>query len=65
MYWPATGSLMCWRKRKQFESERVIFASLKFFSFSRGAKLGEYCPTLAAQLVCVTPVGAWEWCETV
>jgi hypothetical protein len=41
---------MCWRNRKQFESERVIFASLKFFSFSREAKfvshisLSEFSP---------------------
>jgi hypothetical protein len=43
--------------------KRVSFASLKFFSFSRGAKFGEFLPTLPAQVVCGSPVGAWEWGE--
>jgi hypothetical protein len=56
---------MCSRKRKQFETERVIFASLKIFSFSRGAKLGEFRPTLPAQVVCCLTFGAWRWGEIV
>jgi hypothetical protein len=34
-----------------------IFAPPKFFSFSRGAKFGEFRPTLPAQVVCGSAVG--------
>jgi hypothetical protein len=44
---------------------RGVFASHKFFSFSHGAKLGEFRPTLPAQVVCGSPVVAWGWGETV
>jgi hypothetical protein len=45
--------------------DRLIFAPLKFFSFSRGAKFGEFRPTVPAQVVCSSLVGAWQWGEMV
>jgi hypothetical protein len=43
----------------------MIFASLKIFSFCREAKFGEFRPTLPAQVVCGSPVGAQRWGEIV
>jgi hypothetical protein len=42
-----------------------IFASLKFFSFCRGAKFGEFRPTAPAQVVCWLQVRVWRWGEIV
>jgi hypothetical protein len=39
----------------------MIFASLKIFSFCREAKFGEFRRALPAQVVCCSPVGAWQW----
>jgi hypothetical protein len=52
------GLLMCWTERKRFWVRLLIFASLKFFSFCREAKFGEFRSTLPAQVVCGSPVGA-------
>jgi hypothetical protein len=41
----------------------MIFASLKFFSFCREAKFGDFRLTLPAQVVSGSPVGAWQWGE--
>jgi hypothetical protein len=41
------------------------FASAKYFSFSRGAKFGEFRPSALAQVVCVSPVGERGWGEIV
>jgi hypothetical protein len=42
-----------------------IFAPLKFFSFCRGAKFGEFRLTLPAQVRCWLAVGKWQWGEMV
>jgi hypothetical protein len=43
----------------------LIFAPLKFFLFSREAKLGDFRPTLPAQVVCALIVRESWWGETV
>ncbi|HJQ78976.1 MAG TPA: hypothetical protein VJ828_03430 [Lacipirellulaceae bacterium] len=42
----------------------LIFAPPKFFSFSRGAKLGQFRPTRLLQVVCWLQVREWWWGET-
>jgi hypothetical protein len=41
----------------------LIFGSLRFFSFSREAKLGEFRPSAPAQVVCRLAVAVWQWGE--
>jgi hypothetical protein len=44
-------------------TRRRDFCTTEFFSFSRGAKFGEFRPTVPAQVVCGSPVGEWQWGE--
>jgi hypothetical protein len=46
-------------------SKEQGFRLSKFFSFSRGAKFGEFRPTWRAQVVYQFAVGAWGWGEMV
>jgi hypothetical protein len=48
-----------------FGDRLMNFAPLKFFLFSCGAKLGQFRPTLTAQVVCGSSVDACQWCKIV
>jgi hypothetical protein len=45
----------------RYRDRLVNFAPSNLFSFSRGAKFGEFRPSAPAQVVCCSPVRAWGW----
>jgi hypothetical protein len=51
--------------RKRLGDSRLNFAPAKFFSFSRGAKFGEFRLSAPAQVVCGSLVGVTQWGEIV
>jgi hypothetical protein len=54
-----------WPKRVGDGVKILIFAPLKFFLFSGGAKFGEFRLTSPAQVVCGSPVRESWWGEIV
>jgi hypothetical protein len=49
-----------WFKFRIAESLARVIAPAKFFLFFRGAIFGQFHPIVPAQVVCGSPIGAWQ-----